>query len=189
MTLTNSINQAFPNSSGNQTGFTSFNGNGSIMMDLSSYMTAGQTATQSSLQTLTGTLSALLAGGYVSSTTQSSIASYVSSSVTGTAISSGTTGNPATINLATPHGLAIGSQPSVTISGVSGFSALNGTFTATVTTPTQFTVPVNYTGGGNLSSASFTVGTAGVITQPLMRDRVRAIVQLIITSAEYAIQK
>jgi hypothetical protein len=53
-------------------------------------------------------------------------------------------------------------------------------------------VPSNYSSSTNVNftNAVFTITSpTTVITNPLMRDRVRAIVQLLVTSAEYAIQK
>jgi hypothetical protein len=89
---------------------------------------------------------------------------------------------------------------SVTISGVTGgtFSpAINGTYTATVTGPNTFTVPVNCSSTTlptllNVANAGSPISfpmSSPTPTNLQMRDRVRAIIHLIITSAEYAVQK
>ena len=115
MNLTNLVTGGFL-SGGNTNGFQSFrNGGGSIPMDISPYMTAGQTS-DSAIPTLVDTLATRLIGGSLNSTARAAIVSYVAN----TSNFSYTTGNPTT-------------------------------------------------------------------TQ--MRDRVRAVIHLIVTSAEYAIQK
>ncbi len=113
VTLTNLITWSIL-SGGNPNGYTSFhNGGGSIVMDLGSYMTPGQTA-DSAIPALVDSLGVLLAGGNVSSAARTSITDYVTST---------------------------------------------GNFPYTTPTARQ------------------------------MSDRVRAVLQLIVTSAEYAIQK
>ena len=115
MNLTNVVTGGFL-SGGNTNGFQSFrSGGGAIPMDISSYMTAGQTS-DATIPTLVDTLAARLVGGILNSTARTAIINYVAN----TTNFPYTTGNPTT-------------------------------------------------------------------TQ--MRDRVRAVIHLIVTSAEYAIQK
>ena len=56
----------------------------------------------------------------------------------GSAITSSSTANPAVITTAAAHGLT--TADTVTISGVTGNDAINGTFAITVTAPTTFTI-------------------------------------------------
>ena len=101
--------------------------------------------------------------------------------------------NPCSITTATPHGLATGN--SVTISGVSGgsFSAtVNNTFTVTVTGANTYTVPINCTA----SPTSVTTDTVSYVpynnTTPSdtnKRDRLRAILHLMLTSPDFTIQR
>lgn len=113
MNLTNTVAVGFLNG-GNTNGFQSFrNGGGAIPMDISPYMTAGQTS-NAGIPTLVDTLATRLIGGSLNSTARSAIVSYVA----------------------------------------------------------------------NTSNFAYTTPTT---TQ--MRDRVRAVIHLIVTSAEYAIQK
>jgi len=60
---------------------------------------------------------------------------------------SGTGTTPTTITTTTNHTLTSGQT--VTLSGVTGNTAANGTFTATVTGPTTFTIPVTSSGTGS----------------------------------------
>ncbi len=116
MNLTNTVTGGFLNG-GNTNGFQSFRSSGgSIPMDISPYMTAGQTADSSAIGTLTDTLATRLIGGSLNATARTAIVNYVAS----TTNFPYTTGNPTTTQI---------------------------------------------------------------------RDRVRAIIHLIVTSAEYAIQK
>jgi hypothetical protein len=59
-------------------------------------------------------------------------------------------GSPTTVTTADPHGLANGD--SVTITGSNSTPSIDGTWTATVTGPYTFTVPVAVTIGGNAGS-------------------------------------
>jgi uncharacterized protein (DUF1800 family) len=113
MNLTNVITGGFL-SGGNTNGFQSFrSGGGSIPMDISPYMTAGQTS-NAGIPTLVDTLATRLIGGSLNATARTAIINYVAN-----------------------------------------------------TTNFPYTTP----------------------TTSQMRDRVRAIIHLIVTSAEYAIQK
>ena len=72
--------------------------------------------------------------------------------------------------------------------------AINGTYVITKTGNDTFTVPVNFSNatGLNVSAAYAPFNfpyTTPTPTNTQMRDRVRAIIHLIITSAEYAVQK
>jgi hypothetical protein len=99
----------------------------------------------------------------------------VSSSLT---ISSIATGNPGTITLSSAHGYASGQTFAVTISGVTGTTpTINAIYTATATSTTAFTIPINitastYTSGGTaivsvnapLTINSITMNLAGIVT-------------------------
>jgi expansin (peptidoglycan-binding protein) len=102
--------------------------------------------------------------------------------------------SPCTVNVASTLNLAPGSTASVTISGVTGGTftggPINGTYSVTVTSPTSFTVTgVNCTSATGIVLTRATWGSATLMPNQTMRDRVRAILQLILTSAEYSIQK
>jgi hypothetical protein len=186
---------------GNTSGLCSYsNGSGKITMDLSRYGTqaaplyALQTAAWTSdanIPALVDKLSDLLTGGMMSASAKAQIVSYVTYQRPISAIA---TGNPCTITTGSAHGLSTGDT--VTISGVTGgiFSpAINGTFTVTVTGANTFTVGSNFSNSSGLSLAAAIAPnlpyTASAPTATQMRDRVRAVVHLIVTSAEYAIQK
>src|SRR5262245_61042687 len=63
-------------------------------------------------------------------------------------ITSSSVANPTTITTSAPHGLTSGDR--VVIGGHSGSTpSINGEQTATVTSPTTFTIPVNVTAGGS----------------------------------------
>lgn len=78
----------------------------------------------------------------------------------GSAITSSSTANPAVITTAAAHGLTTGDT--VTISGVTGNDAINGTFAITVTAPTTFTI----TGQTGAAGA----GTGGLWTRGYNTD-------------------
>jgi hypothetical protein len=73
--------------------------------------------------------------------------------------------NPAVVTTSAAHGLATGQQ--VTISGVGGATAVNGTWTVTVLTSTTFSVPVNntnaWTSGGTVGHVGTAAGAVGLI--------------------------
>ncbi|MBX7207884.1 MAG: DUF1800 family protein [Verrucomicrobiaceae bacterium] len=194
MNLTNSLTNMFLSTgggNGNLNGLSSFNaGGGSVVLDIGNYMTDAKTA-DGGIPGLIDELSNLLVGGPLQAATKTAIINFV----TGRKISGISTGNPCTITTSGDHVLKTGD--SVTIAGVTGgtFSpAINGTYTVTVPvgSTTTFTVPVNCTSisGLNLTNAYAPQNlpyTAG--SNQLKRDRVRAIIHLIVTSAEYAVQK
>lgn len=86
------------------------------------------------------------------------------------------------------HGLAAGAN--VTISGVVGGSftpSINGTFTVSSVNTNTITIPVVR---NNTSSVTLTGATiSGASLTDLYRDRVRAIVHLLVTSPDFTIQK
>lgn len=191
MNLTNNLTNTFVGTgNGNANGLGGWNnGNGSIVMTIEPYMTPTKTA-DAGISALIDELSNLLVGGPLLSATKTEIENFVKGKrITGIA-----TGNPCTVT-APSHGLTTGA--SVTISGVTGgtFSpTINATYVITKTGNDTFTVPVNFSNatGLNVSAAyapfnfPYTIGSP---TNTQMRDRVRAIIHLIITSAEYAVQK
>jgi uncharacterized protein (DUF1800 family) len=189
--LTNVLTAGILNA-GNGFGFTSFrSGGGSIDLDLSSYMTSAQTV-NSAIPTTVHAIATVLAGGNVTAATESTISSYITGNINST-ISGVSATSPCTVTTSVAHGLATGAT--VTISGVSGgtFSpaspGINSTYTITVTGANTFTLTgLNCTSTSGLSVTN-AIYTSATLTNTLMRDRVRAIVQLIVTSAEYAIQK
>jgi hypothetical protein len=73
--------------------------------------------------------------------------------------------NPAVVTTSAAHGLATGQQ--VTISGVGGATAVNGTWTVTVLTSTTFSVAVNntnaWTSGGTVGHVGTAAGAVGLI--------------------------
>lgn len=74
------------------------------------------------------------------------------------AIADASNTSPITVDTATPHGLQTGEQ--VTISGVGGNTAANGTFTVTVTGPSSFTLD------GSAGNGAWTSG--GTVSQPAL---------------------
>jgi hypothetical protein len=113
------------------------------------------------------------------------------------AISAVSTGNPCTVTTSTPHGMTNGTVITMNISGVTGgtfSSSINvGTNAITVTGASTFTVPINCTSiaGLNLTSAKiFNIQYNNTTpTDTEKRDRIRAVVHLILTSPDYTIQK
>lgn len=214
MNLTNSLTNMFIGTgggNGNVNGLSSFNnGNGTVVMNIEPYLTPAKTTDTGSpgISGLIDELANLLVGAPLEAATKTEIQNFV----TGLKIASISVGNPCTITTSVPHRYGLNSNgstnvgvtTSVTISGVVGGTfrnaantanlAINSTYTATVTGPTTITVPVNCTSIAGLDLASAGVPKYFPMTTPTpsnqqMRDRVRAIIHLIITSAEYAVQK
>ncbi|MEQ1747842.1 MAG: DUF1800 family protein [Prosthecobacter sp.] len=193
MNLTNSLTNMIIGTGGgnsNLNGLSSFNnGSGTVVMNIEPYMTNAKTS-DNGIPALIDELADLLVGAPLVPSVKTKIQKFV----TGKRITAIGTGSPCAITSA-GHGLTTGN--SVTISGVTGgtFSpTINGTFSATVTGPDTFTVPVNCTSisGVNLTNAGLPVNfpmTSPTPTNLQKRDRVRAIIHLIITSAEFAVQK
>ena len=68
------------------------------------------------------------------------------------AASSITAGTVTTVTVSGGHGFALGSSPVIFISGMTGsWVPLNGTWSATVTSATEFTVAVNSSGFGSVA--------------------------------------
>ena len=132
----------------------------------------------------------ILVGGPLEPSATATIKNFVA----GKLITAIGTGNPCTITVPN-HGLVNGN--SVTIYGVSGgtFSpTINATFTVSNATASTFTVPVNFSNSTGLVLAGAAIGNFPMNypttpSNPQMRDRIRAIINLIITSAEFAVQK
>jgi hypothetical protein len=109
-------------------------------------------------------------------------------------VSAITLGNPCTITTSAAHGLTTGDG--ITLSGVTGgtFSpTINATYTVTVTGANTFTVPVNYSSasGVNITAAraSYVPYNNTTPTDTNKRDRIRAIVHLILNSPDFVIQR
>lgn len=183
---------------GNVNGLSSFNnGGGNVVLDIGSYLLPAKTI-NSGIDALIDELANILVGAPLDGNTKTTISKFVRSKP----ISAISLGNPCTIT-STAHGMVTGST--VTISGVTGgtFSpAINSTYTVTVPLigvvpnqvpdPDHFTVPVNCTVVPTSVVAALADHfpmTTPTPTNLQMRDRVRAIIHLIITSAEYAVQK
>ena len=82
-------------------------------------------------------------------------------------------GTPIAVDTATPHGLQTGEQ--VTISGVLGNTAANGTFTVTVTGPASFTLD------GSAGNGTWTSG--GTVSQPALAFALNASVDDVLALA------
>jgi len=97
-------------------------------------------------------------------------------------VTAATNANPIAVTTASPHGMP-GTSGAVTISGVLGNQAANGSWTATITGPSSFTIPSvgsgAYTGGGSVEA-----GDLGQIDNLLQQNVVPdGIVQSITVSA------
>ncbi len=198
--LTNSLTNMFIGTgggNGNLNGLSSFNnGGGSVVMDIGAYLVPGKTA-DSGIPGLIDELADILVGAPLEAATKSIIQNFIIGKRPLTAIG---LGYPCVITAAS-HGLANGST--VTISGVSGGTfrnsantanlAINAAYAVTVIDANRFSVPVNCTNNAGLdlvnAVGSFTNFPMTTPTNQQMRDRVRAIIHLILTSAEYAVQK
>lgn len=190
---------------GNLNGLNSFNnGGGSVVMDLGSYMNLSRTQ-DSGIPTLIDDLAAILVGVPLEATTKTTILNFVAYRRT---ISNISQSSPCVITTSAAHGLSVGDQIAIndvtggTYSG--GSTGINGSFTVMavpngnqVTIGTAVAVPVainctnsatiNYT-NANVSNFPMNTPNPGP-TNLQKRDRVRAIIHLIITSAEFAVQK
>jgi len=130
-------------------------------------------------------LNTRLMGGQLPAAAKTIIRNYVATLPYTKAITAVTVANPCVITVSA-HGLSTGQN--VTISGVTGGSftpAINGTFPATVLTANTFSVPVS-------RNDSTAVGLTNAAISPVatnQRDRIRAVVHLIVTSPDFAIQK
>lgn len=191
-----------PNST---TGISSFkSGSNALVLDLSPWMGnatdsglgAGPQPAQvwtsnANLGTLIDRLNTLLLAGQLPAGAKTIIQNFV-----GGPISAINTGNPTLITLPAAHGLKTGDA--ITITGVTGgtfSSSINATFTITVPNGSlnTFTIPVNCTSVAGLNLANSTAGiipyTNATPSATNIRDRLRAIVHLILTSPDYTIQR
>ncbi len=192
-----------------QQGLSSFkSGARDIFVDLRPWMGIGPGglpwAHNNNLNALIDELNTLLMAGQLPSTgtnnyvsnprvivnAKDAIRNYVITQAYGKTITAISTASPCVIT-ANGHGLTNGQT--VTIAGVIGgnFSApINGTFTVAGATTNTFNVGINRLSGGtalgSLSGATAT-GTAGYSDQ--IRDRIRSVVHLLITSPDFTIQK
>jgi uncharacterized protein (DUF1800 family) len=196
---------------GNTNGLSSFNSGGNaLVMDLGQWMgnavsTAGtvgavlgagpQTGqawtSNANLPTLVDRLNTLLLGNALPAAARQEILNLVGHR----SIASIAVGNPCTVTTTAPHGYgAVGTTESVTISGVTGGSftpSINNTFTATITGPNTFTVPVNCTAAGTVTNAVYSVVSYNNSSpsETNRRDRLRLILHLLLTSPDFTIQR
>jgi uncharacterized protein (DUF1800 family) len=188
------------------TGMSSFKaGTDSLVMDFSPWMGVatgssgvglvlgagpqpGQVWTSNAnLPTLIDRLNTLLLAGQLPAAAKASIQNFLYRTMSSISIAS-----PCVIT-STAHGLVSGDT--ITISGVTGGSftpSINGSFTVTVTDANTFTVPVNHSATTpTLTSAHFSPiaynNSAPSTTN--IRDRLRAIIHLILTSPDYTVQQ
>ena len=188
----------------NTTGISSFKtGTNALVLDLSPWMgnatdlglgagpQTGQAWTSNAnLGTLIDRLNTLLLAGQLPSTAKTTIQTFLYQTMS--AITSGS--NPCAITSAA-HGLVTGD--SITISGVTGGSftgaGINSTYTVTVTGTNTFTIPITCTNtiGLSLTNAHFSpiAYTNATPTATNIRDRLRTILHLILTSPDYTIQR
>ncbi|MBX7209729.1 MAG: DUF1800 family protein [Verrucomicrobiaceae bacterium] len=203
-----------PNST---TGYSSFkNGTNAMVMDLSPWMgttfplasdglglpsdTNKAWTSNANLSTLIDHFNTLLLAGQLPAAAKTTIVNYLN-----TPISAITVSNPCSITTASAHGLVDGD--SITISGVTGGTfrnsansanvSINQAFTVTVTSATTFTL--NITGGIRCTSTAGLILTSAYYspiaytdsgpTATQIRDRLRNVLHLILTSPDYAIQR
>jgi hypothetical protein len=171
-------------------GLCSFKGGArDLIMDLRPWMGTGPGGLpwthNSNLNALIDELSTRLMGGQLPTAAKTIIRNYVQTLPYTRAITAISIANPCVVTV-NSHGLTTGQ--SVTISGVTGGSftpSINGTFPVTVISSNTFSVPVSR---NNNTAISLTNATASPITS-LLRDRIRAVIHLIITSPDFTIQK
>jgi uncharacterized protein (DUF1800 family) len=156
------------------------------------------------LPTLVDRLSTLLAAGQLPPAAKTVILQFLGGQVA--SITTATSPNACTFNMSSAHGLQVGDP--VTVTGItggtwSGASANgNGSFFVTeVPTTTSFKLATATTGGTTLrctstAGLSLTNSTAAIIpytnvgpSATNMRDRLRTIVHLILTSPDFTIQR
>jgi uncharacterized protein (DUF1800 family) len=188
----------------NTTGISSFKtGTNALVLDLSPWMGnatdsglgAGPQPAQvwtsnANLGTLIDRLNTLLVAGQLPAAAKSVIQNFV-----GGQIASISVGNPATVTMPAAHGLKTGDA--ITITGVTGGTftggSINATFTITANSPTTFTIPLNCTSVSGLNLSNSNAGivpyTNATPSATNIRDRLRAITHLILTSPDYTIQR
>ena len=194
--------------SGNTNGISSFTGSGAnaLVMDLSPWtgladnsqgLGAGPAPTEpwtsdANLSTLIDRMNTLLVAGQLSATGKQYIYDFVKSR----SISSISQANPTLVTTTSAHGLQNGDT--VVFSSVTGGTyspaITNSTLTVSNVTSTTFNVQVNCTvapNAGQLANAAVSpvgyVNAAPSATH--LRDRIRAVVHLILTSPDYTIQR
>ena len=189
----------------NTNGLSSFrSGSNALVMDLGPWMGnatdlglgAGTNTTKpwtnnENLSVLIDKLNLLLTGGQIPASGKAILQNFISYERIVSAIS---VANPCTITTSAPHNLQTGYT--VVISGVSGGTftpTINAAYAVTVTGANTFTVPVSCTSvtGLNLTSARIqNVGYNNTTpTDTNKRDRIRSLIHLILTSADYTIQR
>jgi len=188
---------------GNANGISSFrSGTNALVMDLSPWMglavdlglgagavPAELWTSNANLTTLFNRLNTLLVAGQMPTAARTLVVNYVGQRT----ISSITVSNPCSVTTSTAHGLEDGDL--VTIAGVTGgtFSgSINATRAIARTGANTFTVPISCT----VVPTSLTGATAGIIpysnAAPISthaRDRLRAMIHLILTSPDCTIQR
>jgi uncharacterized protein (DUF1800 family) len=199
---------------GNTNGIGSFrSGSNALVLDFSPWFgnatdlglgagtQAGQPWTNNAnLSDLIDQMSMLLVANGVSATTRTYIREFLYQTISSIPVS-----NPCSVTTPTPHGLTSGDT--ITISGVTGGTfrnsgntanvSINQAFTVTVTSATSFTLNISggirctSTAGLNLTSAHFSPIAYNNTTpsDTNKRDRLRAILHLILTSPDYTIQR
>jgi hypothetical protein len=160
-----------------------------IVLDLRPWMGIGPGglpwAHNSNLDALIDELNTRLMGGQLPNAAKTIIRNYVTTLPYSKAITGISVANPCVVTV-NAHGFATGQN--VTIAGVTGGAftpAINGTFPVTVTGTNTFTIPVSR---DNSTAVTLTNATASQLPA-LMRDRVRAVVHLIVSSPDFTIQK
>ena len=188
------FNDAFGTSAGNL-GLCSFkSGARDIVMDLRPWMGIGPGglpwAHNSNVNALIDELNTRLCAGQLPAAAKTIISTYAQTLAYGKTITAITTASPCVLT-ASGHGMTNGQT--VTIAGVIGgnFSApINGTFTVAGATTNTFNVGINRLSGGTaLGSLAGATASPAAGYPDQLRDRVRAIVHLIITSPDFTIQK
>ena len=194
-------------------------GSNALVMDLTPWMSTSSAAnlglgaapqpaqawtSNANVSTLIDQFNTLLVAGQLPAGAKTAILNFL-----GGQVNSITTGSPCTFNMSSAHGLLVGD--SVTVTGITGgtwsgaSTTGNGTFFVTaVPTTTSFRLATATTGGTNLNCTSttsngglsLTNSTVGIVpytnsgpSSTNVRDRLRAIIHLIITSPDFTIQR
>ena len=174
-------------------------GSNALIVDLSPWManatdiglgagpqTAQPWTSNANLPTLIDKLQTLLMGGQLSTAAKTSIEKFLLKRISTVSVA-----NP-TVITSVGHGLNTGD--SIYISGVTGGTSINGTYTVTKLTNDTFTITVNVTTAptaAQLASAhfSFIPYSDTSPSDASKRDRIRAIIHYIIASPDFAIQR
>ena len=177
-----------------QLGLASFrSGADDIFVDLRPWMGTGPGglpwAHNSNIGALIDELNTLLMGGQLPASAKAIIQTYVQTLPYTKAITAISTASPCFLTVSA-HGFTVGQ--SVTIAGVTGgnFSApINGTFNVTSVTTNTFAVGINRTSGGTTLGLTAASAVPAGGFPDLIRDRIRAVVHLLVTSPDFTIQK